>query len=96
MGRKDSGGKFIDFAELPPAKGKVRGTPNSLDGSIIVVQAADLTESRKLISDFATWVRYFSIHMEVVCSKRPKRNKNMLAYLSLNFRQEAAESGCTD
>ena len=80
---KIQAGEFVDFAELPPAKGKVRGTPNSLEGPIIVVQAADLMESRKLIPDFATWVQCFCVYMAVVCSKEPERTKNMLAYLSL-------------
>ena len=55
--------EFVDFAELPPAKGKVRGTPSSLDSQIVVVQAVDLVESRKLIPDFTTWVQCFSIYM---------------------------------
>ena len=36
---KIQAGEFVDFADLPPAKGKVRGTPSSLDGQIVVVQA---------------------------------------------------------
>ena len=49
-------GEFIDLADLPPAKGKVKAIPNAADGQIVVVQAADLMEHRKLIPDFATWV----------------------------------------
>ena len=75
-------GESIDFAELPPAKGKVSGIPNLLEGPIIVVQAADLMESCKLIPDFATWVQCFCVYMAVVCSKEPERTINMLAYLS--------------
>ena len=47
--------KYIDFAELPPAKGKGRPLPQSLEGQIIVVQAADLMHTRKIIPDLATW-----------------------------------------
>ena len=49
--------EYIDFAELPPAKGKGRPMPQSLEGQIIVVQAADLLQTRKIIPDFATWVQ---------------------------------------
>ena len=33
---------YIDLAELPPAKGKGRPMPQSLEGQIIVIQAAEL------------------------------------------------------
>ena len=73
-------GDYIDFAELPPAKGKVKGTPSSLEGQILVVQAADLMESRKMIPDLATWVQCFSVYMAVVTAKEPARIRNLLAY----------------
>ena len=38
-------GEFIDLADLPPAKGK-EAIPNTTDGQIVVVQAADLMEHR--------------------------------------------------
>ena len=34
--------EYIDFSELPPGKGKGRTMPQSLEGQVIVVQAADL------------------------------------------------------
>ena len=73
----------MDFAELPPAKGKIKGAPSSLEGQILVIQAADLLESRKLIPDLATWVQCFSVYTAVVTAKDPERTKNMLAYLTL-------------
>ena len=39
--------EYVDFAELPPAKGKARPVPQSFDGQVIVVQAEDLMQSRK-------------------------------------------------
>ena len=68
---KIQAGEFVDFTELPLANGKVRDTPRSVDGQIVhvVVQAADLVESRKLIPDFATWVQCFSIYVAVVFTK---------------------------
>ena len=76
-------GEFVDFAEMPPAKGKIKGTPSSLEGQILVIQAADLLESRKLIPDLATWVQCYSVYMAVVTAKSPERTRNMLAYLTL-------------
>ena len=80
---KIQAGEYVDFAELPPAKGKAKGAPSSLEGQILVIQAADLVESRKIIPDLATWVQCFSIYMAVATAKDPDRTKNMLAYLSL-------------
>ena len=44
-------GEYIDFSELPPAKGKVRPLHQGLDGQVILVQAQDLLQSKKLIQD---------------------------------------------
>ena len=73
-------GKFIDYAELPPAKGKVKSIPHAVEGQIIL---ADLMESRKLIPDLATWIQCFSIYTAVVITKELERAKNLLAYVSL-------------
>ena len=62
-------------------KGKVKAITNATDGQIVVVQAADLMEHRKLIPDFATWVLCFNIiYAAVIISKEPKRAKNLLVY----------------
>ena len=76
-------GEFIDFAELPPAKGKVKSIPHAMEGQIVVIQAADLAQSRKLISDLATWIQCFSIYAAVIITKEPEWTKNLLAYMSL-------------
>ena len=65
--------EYINFAELPPAKGKGRPMPQSLEGQIIVVQAADLLQTRKIIPDFATWVQCFSLYAATLASKFPER-----------------------
>ena len=74
-------GEFIDFADLPPAKGKDKSIPTAGEGQIVVVQAADLMESRKLIPDLATWVQCFGIYAAIITSKEPDRMKNLLAYM---------------
>ena len=47
-------GDFVDLADLPPARGKVKAIPSASEGQIVMVQAADLMEHRKLIPDLAT------------------------------------------
>ena len=71
---------YIDFAELPPAKGRGRPVPQSLDGQIIVVQAADLLQARKLIPDLATWLQCFSIYVATIATKFPGRIPELMAY----------------
>ena len=43
--------EYIDFSEVPPAKGKGRPMPQSLEGQVIVVQVAKLLQTRKIIPD---------------------------------------------
>ena len=74
---------YVDFAELPPAKGRGRPVPQSLDGQIIVVQAADLLQTRKLIPDLATWVQCFSIYVATLATKFPGRIPELMAYQTI-------------
>ena len=53
-------GHFVDFAELPPAKGRSKIRP-SAEGQVMLVQAAELYQSRRLISDLSTWCQCFAI-----------------------------------
>ena len=63
--------EYIDFSELPPAKGKGRPMPQSLEGQVIVAQAAELLQARKIIPDLATWMQCFSIYAAALCAKYP-------------------------
>ena len=65
----------FDFAELPLARG--RPMLQSLDGQVIVVQAADLLQTQKLIPDLATWLQCFSIY---VATNVPGRISELMAY----------------
>lgn len=97
--------EYVDFAELPPAKGKGRLMPQSLEGQIIVVQAVELMQTRKIIPDLATWIQCFSIYTATLLSKYPARMPELMAYQTIiakasqryrwvvydqNFWQEAA------
>jgi len=74
--------EYIDFSELPPAKGKVRALNQSLEGQVILVQAEDLLQSKRLIPDLATWVQCFSLYTTVLLKKQPSRFAELMAYAS--------------
>ncbi len=48
--------EYVEFMDLPPARGKAKPLSQELEGQILVVQAADLTQSRKVIPDLPTWL----------------------------------------
>lgn len=75
--------KFIDFSELPPAKGKGRNMPQALEGQVVVIQATDLMQSRRIIPDLATWTQCFAIYVAVIAQKQPERVPELMAYQSL-------------
>lgn len=75
------GGQYIDFCELPPAKGRTRPLPSQDEGHIIVVRAEDLSGTRKMIPDLATWLQCFAVYMAVITNKEPDRTNNLLAYM---------------
>ena len=76
-------GDYVDFAEFPPAKGRGRPVPSSLEGHIIVVQAADLMQSRKIIPDLATWLQCFSVYVATPAMKFPERVPDPMAYQTI-------------
>ncbi len=75
----------------------------------MLLQAADLSQSRKLIRDLATWVQCFTIYSSVIHTKFPEQVPALLGYMATKsvsyykwpswilydqqFRQEAAETG---
>ena len=78
-------GEYVDFSEFPPAKGKVKSLPN-LEGNILVIQAADLAQYKKLIPDLATWLQCFAIFMAIITKHQPERSTELLAYMTLIVR----------
>ena len=74
--------EYIDFTELPPARGKVRSMPTGLEGQVVLVQAADLAQPRKLIPDLATWVQCFTVYVAVLAPHQPSRIPDLMAYMS--------------
>ena len=74
-------GEYIDFNELPPAKGKGRSIIRT-EGKIVLIQASELMYNKKLIPDFGVWTQCFAMYMAAVTQKRPDRVPELLAYLS--------------
>ena len=53
--------QYIDFAELPLAKGKGRPVTQLEEGQLVLLQASDLVQAKKAFPDFATWGQCFAI-----------------------------------
>ena len=52
------------------------------DGQIVLLQATDLAQSKKLIPDAATWVQCFSLYAAVLIAKSPERAPSLLSYMA--------------
>ncbi len=75
--------EFVDFMELPPARGKAKPLSQDLDGHILVVQAADLAHTRKVIPDLSTWLQCFALYTAVILKLQPERAVELMAYQSI-------------
>ena len=75
--------KFVDFSELPPAKGKGSQTLQALEGQVVVVQATELIQTRRIIPDLATWSQCFALYVAVIAQSQPERVPELMAYQSL-------------
>ena len=75
-------GEYIDFSDFPPAKGKAKFLPSLMEGHIVVVQAANFAQSRKLIPDMGTWIQCFGLYAAMVTIKESGWAADLLAYMS--------------
>ena len=62
--------EYVDFMELPPAKGKSRPVPQSMEGQVI--EAADLMATKKIIPKLAVWSQCFSLYAAVLAAHQPR------------------------
>ena len=76
-------GEYVDFAELPPAKGKGKLPAHGLEGQVVVVQAADLVRSRRIIPDLATWMQCYAIYVAVKGAHSPDGVPELMAYQAI-------------
>ena len=56
--------------------------PQMLEGQVILIQSADLVQSRKMIPDLATWLECYSLYVAVVAAKQLERTPELMAYQS--------------
>ena len=78
-------GAYIKLGELPPAKGfskPLSSLTQGMDGQVVLLQATDLAQSRKLIPDIATWVQCFALYATVLISKAPERGPALFSYMA--------------
>lgn len=75
--------QYVDFADLPPARGKVRTSqqPTSMEGHIVLVQAADLMDTKKIIPDLSVWLQCFALYVAALAPP-PDRLQDLMAYQS--------------
>ena len=75
--------EYVDFNEFPPAKGKNRSLPQTLEGQVVVVQAVDLVQTKKLIPDLETWIQCFSLFVATLLPHHPGCLAEFMAYQSI-------------
>ena len=72
-------GEYVDFSELPPAKGRQLAPPNYMS-QLVLVQLHEVERQRKLIPDFLTWSQCFAIYTAVLGRDQPHRIPELMAY----------------
>ena len=73
-------GEYIDFNELPPARGLSKSVPSHLEGQVVVIQANELAASRKLIPNFETWWQCFALYAAIRIISQPSLAGDLMAY----------------
>jgi len=72
--------EYIDFNDLPPARGLSKAVPPYLEGQVIIVQAEQLTASQKLIPNLETWSWCSALFAAVIIACNPSRAEDLMAY----------------
>ena len=86
-------GQYIDFSELPPAKGQTRSLPNAEEGHIVIIRAEHLAGSKKMIPDLATWLQCFCIYTPIIIEHELAHTKSLLAYATIIAKQVSSMPG---
>ena len=79
-------GKYVDLGKLPPAKGfskPLSSLSSSIEGQVVLLQAADVLRTRRLIPNLATWTQCFAIYTAVLGTKHPTRVQSLLMYMAV-------------
>ena len=72
---------YIDFTELPPAKGSPTSMPHFMEGRVLLVQWQELENHKKAIPDFATWAQCYAAYTAAILQHQPHRAADLMAYL---------------
>ena len=75
--------EYMEFADLIPAGGRSRVPTPQGDRQIMVIQAADLMTTRKVIPDLATWLQCFVVYVAVLGPYQPDKLADLMGYQSL-------------
>jgi len=70
--------EYVDFNELPPARGLNKSVPSHLEGQVVVIQANDLAASWKLIPNFGS--QYFALYAAICITNQPSLANDLMAY----------------
>ena len=54
--------------------------PQSLEGQVIMVQAADLLQARRIIPELETWLQCFAVYVATFSTNYPKRVPDLMVY----------------
>ena len=78
---KIKAGEYVDFSELPPAKGKGRASSQDWDARVLFLQVQQIENPRCLIPDFPTWAQCFALFAAVKASHQPSLVPDLMAYM---------------
>ena len=73
--------QYVDFAELPPARGQAKSVSQLLagEGQVVLLQSVDLAKPKKVIPSFAIWSQCFLLYLAAL-SPSQGRLRNLMAY----------------
>ena len=71
-------GEHIDFTEPPPpppAKGctNLKALNSMLDGQVVLLQASDYLQAKRLLPDLGIWIQCFTLYIVVILTKQTER-----------------------
>ena len=74
--------KYIDLAELLPARANVSKESLSATPNVLLIQSFELARNHHhLIPDITTWVQCFSIYKSVLATKHGEHIPELMAYM---------------
>ncbi len=75
--------RYVEFNDLSPAQGKGRPISQGIEGQVLVIQATELMQSRRIIPDLVTWSPCFALYVAIVAKHQPNRVQELMVYQSI-------------